>query len=189
MPLISARPSFARSVSGSIPASASASAAGRRRPSASLTSPSPISASAQCASGREVAAGAERAVLGDDRGDAGVQQPQDGLGDLRPGPRVPHRERPGPQQHHRPHDLPLDRLSHPGGVRADQRALQLARGAPPGSASSRASRTRSRRRRRARARRPAARRSWRSPPSPGACIVRELDPGVPPRDGDDLCGV
>ena len=46
VPLISASPSLACSVSGSIPASRSASAAGRPP-----SSPSPISASAQCASG------------------------------------------------------------------------------------------------------------------------------------------
>ena len=51
VPLTSARPSLAVSVTGSMPASASASAAGRRRPSRSCTSPSPISASAQWASG------------------------------------------------------------------------------------------------------------------------------------------
>ena len=51
MPLISARPSFAVSVSGSIPAAASASAAGRRPPSARSISPSPMSARPQWASG------------------------------------------------------------------------------------------------------------------------------------------
>ena len=50
VPLISARPSFARRVSGSISASARASAAGRRAPSSS-TSPSPIRTRAQCARG------------------------------------------------------------------------------------------------------------------------------------------
>ena len=57
-----------------MPAAASASArrlAARR--STSQTSPSPISARAQWASGREVAAGAERAVLGDDRREPGVR--------------------------------------------------------------------------------------------------------------------
>ncbi len=51
VPLISASPSFSRRVTGSIPAAASASAAGRSTPSASRTSPSPVIASAQCASG------------------------------------------------------------------------------------------------------------------------------------------
>ena len=51
VPLISARPSFSRSVTGSISAAASASAAGRREPAASRTVPSPVSASAHAASG------------------------------------------------------------------------------------------------------------------------------------------
>ena len=51
VPLISARPSLAASSTGVSPAAASASAAGIRVPAASRTSPSPISASAQCDSG------------------------------------------------------------------------------------------------------------------------------------------
>ncbi len=51
VPLISASPSFSASTTGSSPASASASAAGRRSPRRSITSPSPISASATVASG------------------------------------------------------------------------------------------------------------------------------------------
>ena len=51
MPLISASPSLAVSSIGSIPARASASAAGNSAPSVSTTDPSPISTKAQCASG------------------------------------------------------------------------------------------------------------------------------------------
>ncbi len=51
VPLISASPSFSASSTGAIPASARASAAGRRTPEASSTSPSPRSASATWASG------------------------------------------------------------------------------------------------------------------------------------------
>ncbi len=51
MPLISASPSFGPSTGGSIPASASAAAAGAGRPSEPSTSPSPIIARAQWASG------------------------------------------------------------------------------------------------------------------------------------------
>ncbi len=51
VPLISASPSFSASVTGVRPAAASASAAGSSTPSASRTSPSPINASATCASG------------------------------------------------------------------------------------------------------------------------------------------
>ena len=51
VPLISASPSLAVSSIGSIPAAASASAAGNDPPEPSSTEPSPISTSAQCASG------------------------------------------------------------------------------------------------------------------------------------------
>ena len=51
VPLIRARPSFSVSTTGTMPASAIASAAGRNWPGASRTGPSPIRARAQCASG------------------------------------------------------------------------------------------------------------------------------------------
>ena len=51
VPLMSARPSLARSVTGSRPSAASASRVGPSRPSRSHTSPSPIRARAQWASG------------------------------------------------------------------------------------------------------------------------------------------
>ena len=51
VPLISASPSFARSVTGSRPAAASASVADRTAPSASRSSPSPMRASAASANG------------------------------------------------------------------------------------------------------------------------------------------
>jgi hypothetical protein len=51
VPLISASPSLACSSTGARPASLSATDAGRRSPCRSVTSPSPISASAQCDSG------------------------------------------------------------------------------------------------------------------------------------------
>jgi hypothetical protein len=76
----------------------------------------------------EIAAGAERAVLGDDRGDPGVEQGDDLLGDQGPGARVAHRQRPRPQQHHRADDLALDRRSHAGRMRAQQRELELLAG-------------------------------------------------------------
>ena len=50
VPLISARPSLACSVSGAMPAFSSAASAGTRAPSTSI-SPSPISASVMCDSG------------------------------------------------------------------------------------------------------------------------------------------
>ena len=51
VPLISARPSFSASVTGVSPAAASAWPVGSSTPAESRTSPSPISASATCASG------------------------------------------------------------------------------------------------------------------------------------------
>ena len=51
VPLISASPSFSSSTTGTIPAAANARPAGCNSPTASRTSPSPIAASAQCASG------------------------------------------------------------------------------------------------------------------------------------------
>ena len=51
VPLISARPSFSCSSTGAMPAARSASAASTSVPPASRTGPSPVSASAQWASG------------------------------------------------------------------------------------------------------------------------------------------
>ena len=51
VPLIRARPSFSARVTGAMPAAASAAAAGTSAPSRTRTGPSPITASAQCASG------------------------------------------------------------------------------------------------------------------------------------------
>ena len=81
----------------------------------------------------EVAAGAERAVLADDRRDPAVEQRDDRVGDLDPGPGEAHRQTAGPQEHHRPHHLALDLRAHPGGVRPDQRDLQLGRALVRGS--------------------------------------------------------
>ena len=51
VPLMSPSPSFSRSVTGSMPAAASAAAAPVRSPARVRTGPSPMTASAQCASG------------------------------------------------------------------------------------------------------------------------------------------
>ena len=76
----------------------------------------------QCAVGErsEVAAGAERAVLGHDRRDAGVEDVDHRLGDERPGAAVAERERSRPQQHHRPNHFVFDRVAHAGGVGTDE---------------------------------------------------------------------
>ena len=187
VPLMSARPSLASSASGSMPAlrarrSVDDVAVGDRpRPRRAARA-----RSGRAARGRRCA---ERAVLGHERRDAGVEQREDRLGDHRPGARAAHRERAGPQQHHRPHDLALDRRAHAGGVRAHQRALQLARAARPGSSRWRASRSRSRRRRRA----PCGRRG-RATTAALASIARARlgrrgRPRAPvARDGDDVVG-
>ena len=125
VPLISARPSLARRTSGATPASRHAVT-----PSISVPSRAARRALTEQHEGRrgercQVATGSERAVLGDDRRDAGVEQRHDGLDDGGAGPGVTHRQAAGAQQHHRPHHLALHLGAEPGGVRADQRQLQL----------------------------------------------------------------
>ncbi len=73
----------------------------------------------------EVAAGAERAVLGDHRRESRVEQAEDRLDHFGPRSGVAHGQTAGPQQHHRPDDLALDLDAHPGGVGPDQRELEL----------------------------------------------------------------
>ncbi len=125
VPLISARPSLGPSTGGSIPAAASAGPAGAGSPFGSEDLP--LAEHRQRAGGErcEIAAGPQRAVLGDDRIDAGVEHRQHRLGQQRPGAGAAHRQRPGPQEEHRADDLALDRRSHPRRVGADQRPLQL----------------------------------------------------------------
>ena len=72
----------------------------------------------------EVAARTERSVLGDDRRDARVEEVDHRLRDQRTGAAVAEREGAGPQEHHGPDDLVLDRCAHSGSVRPHQRGLQ-----------------------------------------------------------------
>jgi hypothetical protein len=72
----------------------------------------------------QVAAAAERAELGHGGQPAPVQQAQERGRQLRPGPRDAGGQRAGPQQHHRPGHLGLDRLAHAGGVGGDERPLE-----------------------------------------------------------------
>ena len=126
VPLISASPSFARSATGASPARGER----RRRsatvaPSASHTSPSPISASAQWLSGaRSPLAPSEPCSRTTGvrpwRSSASCRSTSCGSG-----ARARHRQAARPQQQHRPHDLGLDRVAHARGVRAHQRELQL----------------------------------------------------------------
>ena len=169
--------------SGSMPGRARAPRPpGAASPSASSTSPSPISTSAQCASGARSPLAPERAVLGHDRRDAGVEQREHRA--RRPPGRAPEQ----PIASVRARSSIIARTTsrstggaHAGGVRADQRALQLlaalgrdrdvgqraeaGRDAVDGLGASR----------------PAARRRRRSPPSPPRASSARLDAARPAR--------
>ena len=124
VPLISARPSLASSVSGASPASAARRPPAERRRRAA---PRPR----RSAPARTWASGARSPLAPSEpcSRTTGVMpalsSASDRLDDHRARARAAHRQRAGPQQHHRPHDLGLDRRPHAGGVRADERALQL----------------------------------------------------------------
>ena len=121
----------------------------RRRPacpSAVRTSPSPITASAQCARGARSPEQPSAAVLADDGGDAGVEQGGVALGDLGAHAGAAGGQGLQPQQHGGAHDLALDLAARARGVAADQRALQLLPLLDAGCAWWRARRIRSRRR-------------------------------------------
>ena len=126
VPLISASPSLASSSTGR---EAGLGAARRRRVdvrrAASLTSPSPISASAQCDSGaRSPEQPSEPYSC-----TTGVMPWREHRGHrlrgVRPDAGVPGGQRGEPQQHQRADHLALDLGAAAGGVRADQRLLQL----------------------------------------------------------------
>ena len=125
VPLMSARPSFSRRTSGSMPA--------RRAPRPPSTTVSgrvahlalPHRGERDMRKRREVARAAERAVLAHDRGDSGVEHRRVGLGDDRAHARVAGRQRLQPQQLQRAHDLAFHLGAGAGCVRADQARLQL----------------------------------------------------------------
>ncbi len=73
---------------------------------------------------REVTTAAERTVLGHPRRDARREKIEQPVGEQRSGAAASHREGARSQQHHRPHDLGLDWVTHAGSVRSDQRRLQ-----------------------------------------------------------------
>ena len=149
-------------------------AACRRR---SRTSPSPISASAQCGERREVAGAAERAVLGHDRGDAGVEQRR------RSAAAVPARTPVRPVASVRSRSSISARTTSrstsgpdAGRVRADQGALQLLAQRRPGCAGWRARRSRWTPRRPARRRRRARRRRARDSPVAASAAAASRTP-------------
>ena len=127
VPLISASPSLACSVSGATPAVASAVAPSTSCPSASRAWPSPSRTSAAEASGaRSPLAPSEPCSrttgVTPALSRASIVSTTTGRA-----PGVAHRQAAGAQQDHRPDRLALDLRTHPGGVRADQRRLQLRR--------------------------------------------------------------
>ncbi|CAL9309696.1 hypothetical protein SUDANB135_04538 [Streptomyces sp. SudanB135_2055] len=75
--------------------------------------------------GRQVAGAAQRAVLVHDRGDPGVEHVGHGPRDLGADAGVPGADGLQPEEHQRADHLALDPRAHPGGVRADDVALEL----------------------------------------------------------------
>ena len=73
---------------------------------------------------REVTTATQRAVLGHPRRDAGREQLEQPVGQHRSRPAATHGEGAGAEQHHRSHDLGLDRVAETSRVRSDQRSLQ-----------------------------------------------------------------
>ena len=121
VPLISARPSFSWRVIGC----STTSAASRSVPSASRTGPSPIIASAQCASGARSPEQPSEPYSWTTGVMPGVQHRRVGLRRLDPHARAAGGERREPQQHQRARDLALDLGPAARGVAADQAALEL----------------------------------------------------------------
>ena len=126
VPLMRARPSFSASSTGASPWSRERlGRRAHRRPSSSTTSPSPMTASAQCASG---ARSPEQPRLPYSRTtgrEPGVEHGRVRLGGLEPDAGVAGGQGRQPQQHQRADDLVLDPRPGAGGVRPDQAALQL----------------------------------------------------------------
>ena len=108
VPLSSARPSFAPSVSGSRPASRRASER-RHDLAAELHLAAADERQREVGERREVAGGADAALLGHDRVDARPQEVEEPVDDQRPAAAVAERERVGPQQEHRADDLARER--------------------------------------------------------------------------------
>ena len=110
---------------------------GRRtaaRRSASSTSPSPISASAQCASGARSPLAPSEPCSGTTGSSPASSIASIVSASTGRAPGAAHRQRAGAQEDHRPHHLALDRRPHPRRVRAHERPLQLgpALGRDPG---------------------------------------------------------
>ena len=142
VPLSSASPSLASSSSGSRPASRRASSAGTVVP-VELDLAATDQRQRQVGQRREVARGADAALLGHDRVDAELEDGEEPVDDQRPAAAVTQRERVGAQQEHRADDLARERRPDAGRV-AHQQVVAGAR--PTGRdrrRSSRGRRTRS----------------------------------------------
>ena len=129
VPLMSARPSFSTNSTGSMPAWAIAAP----------PSPHPCVGKhlaladhhqRHVGQRRQVSAGAEGAILRDDRDQTGVDHPHQRLGHQRPRTRRAQGQSPRSQEHHGPDHLGLHGRSHPRRVGADHGTLE--RGPPIG---------------------------------------------------------
>ncbi len=74
--------------------------------------------------GRQVTGGAEAPEFGHHRSEAGREEGDQPVDQHRPGAGEAGGQRPSPEQHHRPDDLPLHRVAHAGGVAEHQRELE-----------------------------------------------------------------
>ena len=147
VPLMRARPSLARSVSGSMPAAAERAAApSTSEPSARRAWPSPSSTRALDARGARSPLAPSDPCSRTTGVIAAVQQGQHRLDDDRADAAEPHRQAAGAQERHRPHDLALDLRAHPGGVRCGSTPSAARPTGRPGSRCWRAPRTPSTRR-------------------------------------------
>ena len=123
VPLMSESPSFASSTTGSIPARDSASPPGRSAPS-KRASPSPMSTSARCASGAEIARRADRPLRRDPRHDAAIEHLQETFDHDLARARVTEREDLRAQHDHRAHFVVAEVGTYAAGMAAHQVALQ-----------------------------------------------------------------
>ena len=125
VPLMSASPSFDSSVTGAMPARASAAAPSSTAGSApTVAAPSPIEHERQVRQRREVAARPDRSAARHDRMDARVERVDQPVERRAPDAGVALREHVRPQRHHRPHRARRQRLADAGRVAAQQVPLQ-----------------------------------------------------------------
>ncbi len=124
VPLSSARPSFGPSATGCSPARASASRAGRMRPS-TLASPSPISTADKVRERREIAGRTHRSLRRNAGNDARVRHGDQRFDDAPPDSRMAARERCDLERDDQAHDRVVEQRSRARRMRQHQRALQL----------------------------------------------------------------